>query len=87
MNIVFDLDDLCDDFDPWDELHALKERIPGLKVTLFAIPSRCSDELLARYRTLDWVELGAHGYHHALQECLVWSYAETNEKLEEPFRS
>jgi hypothetical protein len=80
---VFDLDDLCDEFDPWDELHALKERFPHLKVTLFAIPSRCSDELLARYRALDWVELGVHGYHHSAMECGVWGYDETVEKLTE----
>lgn len=81
--MVFDLDDLCDEFDPWEELHALKEKFPNLKVTLFAIPARCSDDLLARYRALDWVELGVHGYHHSSQECLVWSYEETNSKLEE----
>lgn len=80
---VFDLDDLCDDFDPWDELHALKKRHPNLKVTLFAIPYRCSDELLARYRALDWVELGVHGYHHSSYECAVWGYEETIARLTE----
>ena len=83
MDTVFDLDDLCDEFNPWNELHALKERFPHLKVTLFAIPSRCSDELLARYRSLDWVELGVHGYHHSSYECGVWGYEETVEKLNE----
>ena len=83
MRQVFDLDDLCDDFDPWDKLHELKAEHPGLKVTLFAIPARCSDELLARYRALDWVELGTHGYHHSSGECAVWGYDETMEKLEE----
>jgi calcineurin-like phosphoesterase family protein len=82
-DMVFDLDDLCDDFNPWSELHALKERFPGLKVTLFAIPGRCSDELLARYRDLDWVELGVHGYHHSTMECAAWTYDETVEKLRE----
>ena len=81
--VVFSLDDLCDEFDPWEPLHALKEKYPGLRVTLFAIPARCSDGLLARYRALDWVELGVHGYHHALRECLVWGFEETMEKLEE----
>lgn len=80
---VFDLDDLCDEWDPWDELHALKERFPDLKVTLFAIPYRCSDDLLARYRDLDWVELGVHGYHHSTMECATWGYDEAVARLTE----
>lgn len=80
---VFDLDDLCDDFNPWDELHALKERYPNLKVTLFAIPGRCSPELLEQYRQVPWIELGVHGYHHSSQECATWSYEEATEKLKE----
>lgn len=83
MNVVFDLDDLCDDFDPWGELHALKERYPNLKVTLFAIPGRCSRELLERYRQVPWVEIGVHGYHHSSRECAIWGYQETVEKLAE----
>jgi SAM-dependent methyltransferase len=81
--IVFDLDDLCDDFDPWFELEALKERFPGLKVTLFAIPSRCSPGLLEKYGELEWVELGVHGYHHSSMECATWGSEETLSKLEE----
>ena len=80
---VVDFDDLCDEFDPWEALHALKEKYPRFKCTLFAIPSRCSPELLAKYRALDWVELGVHGYHHSSSECLVWGFEETNAKLEE----
>jgi len=80
---VFDLDDLCDAWDPWEDLCALAKRYPGFKVTLFAIPGRCSDELLARYRACDWVELGVHGYHHSTMECGVWGYDETRAKLEE----
>ena len=80
---VVDFDDLCDEFDPWEELLALREKYPRFKCTLFAIPSRCSDELLARYRALDWVELGVHGYHHSSRECSVWGYEETLSKLEE----
>jgi hypothetical protein len=80
---VVDFDDLCDEFDPWEELHALHDKHPGFRCTLFAIPSRCSDELLARYRALDWVELGVHGYHHAARECQVWGYDEAAAKLKE----
>jgi len=80
---VFDLDDLCDDYDPWSELHALKGRFPGLKVTLFAIPARCSNGLLARYSELDWAELAVHGYYHSPRECAIWAYDETQEKMRE----
>ena len=83
MSLVFDLDDLCDEFDPYEELVALKGRFPGLKVTLFAIPGRCSPELLERYRQVPWVELAVHGYHHAATECVTWGYAEANDRLEE----
>ena len=81
--VVFELDDLCDGMDPYNDLLHVKNQYPGLRVTMFAIPSRCSDELLARYRALDWVELGVHGYHHAAQECIVWGYEESIEKLAE----
>jgi len=81
--VVFDLDDLCDEFDPWFELQGLKEMWPGLKVTLFAIPSRCSTGLLEKYGELDWVELGVHGYHHSSRECGVWNTDEAQSKLDE----
>ena len=81
--VVFDLDDLCDDLDPWFVLHDLKELWPGLKVTMFAIPGRCSPQLLEKYGNLDWVELGVHGYHHSTMECAVWSKEEAENKLVE----
>lgn len=81
--IVFDLDDLCDDFDPFSELCSLKNRFPKLKVTLFAIPGRCSRELLDLYAGLDWVELAAHGYHHSSMECAIWGHREAADKLSE----
>lgn len=83
MRVVFDLDDLCPEFDPWEELHALKKRFPGLRVTLFCIPSRCNPSFLDKYRDLDWVSLGVHGYHHSSMECATWSGEETRSKLSE----
>jgi FkbM family methyltransferase len=80
---VFDLDDLCDAMDPWDELHALKEQFPNLKVTLFAVPGRCSQGLLERYSQVPWVELAVHGYHHSSMECAAWGYDEAAAKLAE----
>ena len=81
--VVFDLDDLCIEMDPWDQLHHMKDWFPGLKVTLFAIPGRCSPQLLDKYKALDWVELGVHGYHHSSMECAIWGYDEAEAKLAE----
>ncbi len=81
--IVFDLDDLCDKWNPWDTLHKWKERNPNGKVTMFAIPRRCSDRLLAQYEPLDWVELAMHGAVHTTGECLYWTAEDTVQKLNE----
>lgn len=83
MRVVFDIDDLCDDFDPLRDLDDLKKRLPNLKVTVFAIPSRCSAELLEDYRSRKWIEIGVHGYHHSSMECATWTYEEARSKLEE----
>jgi hypothetical protein len=83
MKYVFDIDDLCDDFDPIDELIELKERFPKLKVTAFAIPSRCDEDLVKDYRAIPWIELAVHGYHHSSMECATWSKEEAASKLEE----
>jgi glycosyltransferase involved in cell wall biosynthesis len=83
MAVVFDLDDLCDRHDPYEELVALKKEIPGLKVTLFAIPCMTSEETMSKYDDLDWVEIGVHGYHHSNLECVLWTDEETQIKVEE----
>ncbi|MHC4621610.1 MAG: hypothetical protein ACYTEQ_28035 [Planctomycetota bacterium] len=80
--VVLDFDDLCDTNDDMDTLKRLKERDPGFKVTLFAIPTRCGDELLSRYdQESEWIQLGIHGWRHARHECLAWTSEETVEKL------
>lgn len=80
---ILDFDDLCDANDPLDALLRLKERDPGFKVTLFAIPTRCGDQLLGSYdQHRDWIQLGVHGWRHARHECLGWTSEETQDKLE-----
>jgi hypothetical protein len=82
MSAVLDFDDLCDTNDPYDSLCRLKDRDEGFKVTLFAIPTRCSDDLLKKYeRDKEWISLGIHGWRHARHECLAWTSEETMEKL------
>lgn len=80
--VVLDFDDLADDNSRFDVLLRLKERDPGFKVTLFAIPTRCSDNLLKAYNLeKEWIALGIHGWRHSRHECLSWTSEETEEKL------
>ena len=79
---ILDFDDLCDTNDPFDTLVRLRERDKGFKVTLFAIPTRCSQALLDKYSFIgDWCHLGVHGWRHARHECLGWTSEETADKL------
>lgn len=79
---ILDFDDLCDTNDPYDTLLVMHERDPGFKVTLFAIPTRCSDALLKKYEAIrGWCALGVHGWRHARHECLGWTSEETQHKL------
>lgn len=77
--VVFDLDDECDELSALPRLLELKERFPKLKVTLFAIPSKCSPEHLEKLSQYDWIRVGLHGYYHDTEhgratECNHWSY-------------
>ena len=81
--VILDLDDLCDTNDPLTTLLLLKERDPGFKCTLFAIPTRCGDQLYRSYdQYRDWIQLGVHGWRHARHECLAWTSEETQDKLQ-----
>ena len=80
--VVIDFDDLCDENDDLQTLKMLKARDPNFKVTLFAIPDRCSPELFARYdEESAWIQLGIHGWRHSRHECLSWTWEETVEKI------
>lgn len=78
-----DFDDLATGNNRLDILMRLKERDPGFKVTLFAIPDRCGDSLLHAYDSLrTWVQLGIHGFRHSRHECYGWTQDEAEEKIE-----
>ena len=82
QTVVMDFDDLADGNDRLDVLLRLKNRDPGFKVTLFAIPSRMGGDLLRRYdEEKEWIQLGIHGYRHSRHECLSWTSEETEEKV------
>jgi len=72
---VLDFDDYCDNtVAKLEQLCKLKELMPGLKATLFAIPARCSPATIASAKALgDWVSLGMHGWQHTLGECWSWT--------------
>jgi len=80
---VLDFDDLTDTNNPIDTLLTMRDRDPRFKVTLFAIPTRCSDQLYGSYdKHRDWIQLGVHGWRHARHECLGWTSEETVDKLQ-----
>jgi hypothetical protein len=81
--LVVDVDDLCDLHDPFDTLLCLKEADTNFKVTMFAIPNRCSRSLLKKYeKEHDWIRLGMHGWQHTLAECYSWNPREARDKIE-----
>lgn len=82
QTVVMDFDDLADTNDRLEVLMRLRERDPGFRVTLFAIPTRLSADTLARYDThRSWIQLGIHGWRHSRHECLAWTADETQEKV------
>ena len=85
--VVMDFDDLCDNTRGKLALVAkLREKMPGCKVTLFAIPARCSKETIAEAKSLgDWVTLGMHGWRHTLGECWGWTSEEALDKMKRAF--
>ncbi len=86
--VVFDLDDECDELSALPKLLELKERFPELKVTLFAIPSKLSQEHIIKLQHYDWIELGVHGWFHDTEhgratECNHWTYEQAKGYLEQ----
>ena len=84
-DVVFDLDDAqCSSKDyALGFLFYLKGIYPKLKITLFAIPARCTPSFLKALDALDWVELAVHGYdHNSNYESLEWSLEQALESLE-----
>lgn len=94
-DIVFTLDDFHINNHKLDLLLDLKKRFPKLKVTLFAIPSKCPiswlKELKEKY---DWMEFAVHGWFHDVtnrtgadakyypEECKNWTKEDANKYLE-----
>jgi len=74
--LIFDTDDLYEGHDRMDLLMRLKEANPALKVTAFAVLTRCPDEYVESLP--DWIEVVPHGCDHGDPpldggECRDWS--------------
>ena len=70
--MTFDFDDAHPGHDQLHRLEELHTLRPDLRVTLFAIPGRCTPEWCESLP--DWVELAVHGWnHHSVYECADWT--------------
>lgn len=74
--IALDFDDMEDKYDR-NGLNFLlywKAKVPNLKVTMFAIPGRCTSQFLEMLKPYqEWMQLGVHGWHHNDNfECQKW---------------
>jgi len=78
-DVVFTLDDFHKDNHNIGLLASLKGKYPGLKVTLFTIPSKSPTEWLASLKKEygEWMEFAVHGWLHDINgypnECSMWS--------------
>lgn len=83
--ILFDLDDAYPARlnNALDWLVDFKDRYPEFKVTLFTILGRWDNHgLLKAIKGFDFIELAAHGYHHANNsECQIWDEDGWHDKL------
>ena len=78
-----EFDDLCDNVaeDAYEQLSLLHDKYPQVKVTLFTIPQRTSDETIHKFKSLPWIKLAPHGWRHTRGECLGWSKEEAIDKI------
>lgn len=71
--VCLDLDDAYTGNDRMELLSDLRRHVPGLRVTLFAIPGRCTHNWVSEMNALDWVEIVPHGWmHETNRECERW---------------
>jgi len=73
LNVIFDLDDFCEDFNDLDILFKMKARWPDFKCTLFTIPMKCSPRFLQEIKQIPWIQMAVHGWEHIPVECQAWS--------------
>lgn len=86
--VVVDFDDYCDaTVHTLDLLADIKRAHPKFKVTLFAIPARCSSTTIEMAKHVDakyggnWLQLAPHGWRHTRGECYYWTSEEAIDKI------
>lgn len=81
--ICMDFDDLASTtMSKLDLVCKLKQAMPALEVTLFAIPAKLTDDDIRAAKSLGpWVHLGMHGWAHTLGECWSWAQQEAEDKM------
>ncbi len=78
---IVEADDFQDKYDRngLEMLFYWKAKFPNFKISLFTIPGKISDEMLALVaKHNDWIELLVHGFDHDSNfECWSWDYDKT----------
>ncbi len=80
--MILNADDFYDENNGLDLLFEFRSKLPGFKITMFAIPARCSNGFLKEVEQIEWIDLVPHGLNHeTARECELWTYAESLEYL------
>ena len=82
MVTVLSFDDFYEDYHNPDLLFELKNRIPQLKVNLFTILGKCSDEWIEETKKIPWIDMIPHGWDHDPGECEFWTREDAFEYLD-----
>ena len=77
--IIISFDDMWLGNDRWESFEKLHTEFPELKVTLFVITGKCTDEFLRKIKQ-PWTELVFHSFEHS-GNWLKWTVDETKEWL------
>ncbi len=82
--VVVDLDDAYPGNDRLPLLEEIRRQVPRFRVTLFAIPGRCTPSWVRQMQSrADWIDIVPHGWMHATnRECEKWGSVEAWEALD-----
>lgn len=79
--MIFDFDDFYDANQGMSHLEALRECNAGFKCTVFAVPAKCSAEMLVVLPP--WIEVAVHGLHHnTARESEKWTREDMHRALD-----
>ena len=84
--IICDFDDFQDLYEEntLKKLDKLKQILPKMKVNLFTIPRKTSNEVLKEANSRDWIQLIPHSFkHNDNYECAKMTYKKMRRRLSE----